>query len=181
MKANLLKPLLGGTALALGAMALASCGDSRVIPAPTAAPAPLPSTRPAQLPQVPRNLDWRDAAITPGDWQWSGAGGQSIARFAGGRLSLQCDPAARSVRIERNEPGSPVSGAVRMTVITQTQMRPFNALAQAGSVAVSLGARDPLLDAMAFSKGRFVVEVAGLPTLYVPSWTEVSRVVEDCR
>jgi len=49
------------------------------------------------------------------------------------------------------------------------------------ALAVSLAARDPLLDAMAFSRGRFAVETAGLPTLYVPSWTEVSRVIEDCR
>ena len=42
-------------------------------------------------------------------------------------------------------------------------------------------ARDPLLDAMAFSKGRFALEVAGLPTLYVPSYPEVTRVIEDCR
>jgi hypothetical protein len=34
---------------------------------------------------------------------------------------------------------------------------------------------------MAFSRGRFAIETAGLPTLYVPSWPEVSRVVEDCR
>ena len=47
--------------------------------------------------------------------------------------------------------------------------------------AAGLPARDPLLDAMAFSKGRFAVEVAGLPTLYLPSWIEVSRVIEDCR
>ncbi|MDG2003332.1 MAG: hypothetical protein P8J20_08375 [Novosphingobium sp.] len=48
-------------------------------------------------------------------------------------------------------------------------------------IAVTLPASDPLLDAMAFSRGRFAVETAGLPTLYVPSWPEVSRVIEDCR
>ena len=48
-------------------------------------------------------------------------------------------------------------------------------------VRARVPARDPLLDAMAFSKGRFAVEVAGLPTLYVPSYPEVTRVVEDCR
>jgi hypothetical protein len=42
-------------------------------------------------------------------------------------------------------------------------------------------ARDALLDAMAFSKGRFAVEVAGLQALYVPSYPEVTRVIEDCR
>ena len=48
-------------------------------------------------------------------------------------------------------------------------------------LSVVLTARDPLLDAMAFSRGRFAVEAAGMATLYVPSWPEVSRVIEDCR
>jgi hypothetical protein len=45
---------------------------------------------------------------------------------------------------------------------------------------VSLGARDPLLDAMAFSRGA-AVEVAGLPALVLPADPAISRVVEDCR
>ncbi len=49
------------------------------------------------------------------------------------------------------------------------------------AIAARVAANDPLLDAMAFSKGRFAVEVAGLPTLYVPSYPEVTRVIEDCR
>mgnify|MGYP006891167444 CR=1 FL=1 len=43
-----------------------------------------------------------------------------------------------------------------------------------------LNATDPLLDAMALTKGRFAVEV-GAAKLYLPSWAEVSRVIEDCR
>ena len=49
------------------------------------------------------------------------------------------------------------------------------------ALRTSLGARDPLLDQMAFSKGRFAVEVAGRTPLYLPSWPEVTRVIEDCR
>ena len=48
-------------------------------------------------------------------------------------------------------------------------------------VAVALTPRDPVLDAMAFSRGRFLVEQAGMPTLVVPAWAEVGRVTEDCR
>lgn len=44
-----------------------------------------------------------------------------------------------------------------------------------------LPANDPILDAMAFSKGRFAIETAGQQTLYLPSWPEVTRVIEDCR
>jgi hypothetical protein len=34
---------------------------------------------------------------------------------------------------------------------------------------------------MAYSRGRFMVETAGLPALYLPSWPEVTRVVDDCQ
>lgn len=108
--------------------------------------------------------------------------GQSIARFAGGRLVLRCEPASRTVRIERSEPGMRASpGGTTMTVRTQSLTRAFAARPEAGGVAVSLPARDPLLDAMAFTRGRFAVETSGMPPLFVPSWTEVSRVIEDCR
>jgi len=38
-----------------------------------------------------------------------------------------------------------------------------------------------LLDAMAFSRGRFATAASGAPMLTVPSAPEVTRVVEDCR
>jgi hypothetical protein len=44
-----------------------------------------------------------------------------------------------------------------------------------------LAATDPLLDAIAFSRGRFAVEAPGLPTLILPTWPEPARVVEECR
>ena len=49
------------------------------------------------------------------------------------------------------------------------------------SQVATLSARDPLLDAIGFSRGRFAVEVAGLPDLILPTWAETERVVEDCR
>jgi hypothetical protein len=51
----------------------------------------------------------------------------------------------------------------------------------AGWIVAALPVRDPVLDAMAFSRGRFALEAAGEPTLYLPSWPELSRVIEDCR
>lgn len=48
-------------------------------------------------------------------------------------------------------------------------------------LAVAVAVRDPLLDAIGFSRGRFVIEQPGLPILVIPSWAEILRVVEDCR
>ncbi len=52
---------------------------------------------------------------------------------------------------------------------------------QSNLIAVRLRGSDPLLDAMAITKGRFAVETGGLQTLYLPAWAEVTRVIEDCR
>ena len=54
-------------------------------------------------------------------------------------------------------------------------------LGAAAWIFARVPARDPLLDAMAFSKARFAVEVPGSPALYVPSYPEVTKVIEDCR
>ena len=54
--------------------------------------------------------------------------------------------------------------------------RPGPALRELGE-----GALDPLLDAVAFSRGRAAFSDSGQPTLVVPSWAEAARVVEDCR
>lgn len=108
-------------------------------------------------------------------------GNQSVARFSGGLLALRCDLASRTVTLAR---AGGARGQVPMTVTTDSLERPLMGIVQPGSppvITVTFGANDPLLDAMAFSRGRFSLETAGLPTLYVPSWPEISRVIEDCR
>jgi hypothetical protein len=178
MKAN----LLATATLVIASLALGACAEQRMIPAPTTTPRPAPSAtpRPTAVPPPPAAATWADLPATPGDWRWSMEGGQSVARFAGGRLTMRCDPATRSVLIERAEAGAALSGTT-LTIRTQTLTRAFAGARQAGSLSVSLPSRDPLLDAMAFSRGRFAVEAPGVPALLIPSWTEVSRVIEDCR
>jgi hypothetical protein len=180
MKANrgLRIPLVIAAAACL--VFVASCAERKVEPAP----APLPTSRPLPRPLPPQpqpKLDWRDAPITPGDWRWSLEGGQSVARFAGGALVLRCDLTSRTVSLQR---AGVAEGAVPMTVSTSYNSRQLSATPLAGPppvLSVSFAARDPFLDAIAFSRGRFALETMGLPTLYVPSWPEISRVVEDCR
>lgn len=66
---------------------------------------------------------------------------------------------------------------IRTEAASQTRAASRNGMA----IRTLFAPDDPLLDAMALSKGRFAVEVQGLPPLYLPSWAEVSRVIEDCR
>lgn len=109
------------------------------------------------------------------------SGAQSVASFAQGELAIVCDRSANAVTLLRR---GVVAGSVPVTIMTTSLIRPeFGTVLDRlpPVVALRFDPRDPLLDAMAFSRGRFAVEVQGLPTLYVPSWPEVSRVVEDCR
>ncbi len=94
---------------------------------------------------------------------------------------MTCDRAGSRIDFWR----AGTSAAPRaMIVRTETAARTLQ-LVQAQDtnpyLTTGMSARDPLLDAMALSKGRFAVEVEGMRTLYLPAWTEVSRVIEDCR
>ena len=180
-------PALTILAAATGLALLGSCAASQSAKLP--APPPPPPARPA--PQatpapLPANTNWRDRPASPGVWEWSAADGQSTARFAGGELVLPCNGHEGRVTLMRRLSAQPATdGPIPATVLTTSQIRPLSASA-VGTVplayaAITFTAWDGLLDAMAFSRGRFAVEIAGEPTLYLPAWTEVSRVVEDCR
>ncbi len=181
MKANRRFSQPGPNSAILGALlplaVLAACSEKRVIPSPA------PSETPQPTPPAPRPaaVNWRLAPITPGDWTWGSAGSQTVARFAGGRLVLRCDQATLTVSIE--QPAT-ASAPVPVSIQTSSVRRTLTATPQTGSppmLVAAVPARDPLLDAMTFSKGRFAIETPGLDPLYVPSWSEVGRVVEDCR
>lgn len=168
--------LLAGLA-AITLAIVGGCSEKRVVPSPSPTPAPRPQP---PAPPPPPATEWRQAPQTPGDWAYAADATGSQARFAGGRLVLRCNRAAATVSIE--QPAT-ATGAVPMTIQTTALRRTLTATARDGSavLAATLPAVDPLLDAMTFSRGRFAVETPGLAPLYVPSWPEVGRVVQDCR
>ncbi len=144
-------------------------------------PRPVPRPAPLALPPA----DWRDAPQTPGNWSWAMVAGRSTASFglpgAAPLAVLSCDRAAGQVQLVR---AGYAATAVPLAVATSNLRRPLMsdpARSPAGWLVVPLAARDPLLDAIAFSRGRFALEAAGLETLYLPAWPELSRVIEDCR
>jgi len=143
-------------------------------------PAPTPTPTP-----VPLGADWSDWPVTLGDWAYRRDGGQTVATYgAGGQpiASLRCDRATRQVTLARSGQGA--NGfTIRTTSLsrslpTETRVAPDSPAPQA---TATLGANDMLLDAMAFSRGRFVIEQRGAPTLVLPPYAEVGRVIEDCR
>ncbi len=177
---RLIRGLLG---VALPCFVLAACVPSpEPTPSPVPAPTPTPTPTPIATPSpVPSFTTWIDAPQTPGDWAYQ-AGVATFGQVsAGAQLTLRCDRATGTVDVIRaGSSGLPV----QMIIRTEFAERGVNAEPTESDppmVIARLPARDPLLDAMAFSKGRFAVEVSGLPAIYVPSYPEVTRVVEDCR
>ncbi len=128
---------------------------------------------------------WMDAALTPGAWRYHPHDGGTTALFiattGAGGFMMTCNPQSRRMELWRE--GSSTAPRV-MTIRTETATRAFRAVPVEDTLrylAADVAAGDPLLDAMALSKGRFAVEVEGQAPLYIPSHAEVSRVVEDCR
>ncbi len=175
-------PPLAPTAAALTlATLLAGCvGPPPPAPRPRPVVIPAPTRAPA-LP--PSGGDWRDWPVTPGDWVYRIDGRGTIALFgtpgADALLTLRCDRQTNTVYLSRQ------GGATApLTLRTTSTARVLGVQPTGGAlayVAVAIAPRDSLLDAMAFSRGRFIVEQAGAATLVVPAWPEVARVTEDCR
>ena len=173
--------LTRGSAL-LACVALAACvPPPQPTPAPTPAPAPAPAPTPAPTPSpLPFAGNWMDAPQTPGDWYYTNGAARFGPPQSEALLVMRCDRAAGIVEVVRS--GS--VAATQMAIRTETMERGVAAAPVGGplpTVMARIPAREPLLDAMAFSKGRFAVEVTGLSTIYVPSYPEVTRVIEDCR
>jgi hypothetical protein len=160
--------LLTATFAALAAGCVPKASPPPAAPVRTPPPAPTPSP-PAP---VPLAADWRDWPITPGDWRYAG-GAASFGTGSIPLLSLRCDAGA----IALTRAGTATSATVRASTTARTL--PMTSGSN-GSVA-RLPATDPLLDAIGFSRGRFVVESPGAAPLVVPANAEILRVIEDCR
>lgn len=178
MKANV---LLSGL---LAPSLLSACAPQTPAPTPVPAPRPVATTAPAAPPPPRFTGDWRDAPLTPGAWRWSVAGGQSVASFG---LTAQSPPIMLACIAKGSVQLRVAGNATTATPIgITTSGGTFPLMSDppspgATAIVVTLPARAPVLDAMAFSRGRFVIEVAGQLPSYLPAWPEVARVIEDCR
>jgi hypothetical protein len=153
---------------------LAGCTTPSPPPKP-AAPPPMPPPTPA--PTVPE--DWRDRPETPGGWAYDRAADATSARFglAGAPVFLvRCELASHRVFLTRYG-----AAAATMRIETSYSAATWPAQATPEGATVTLEARDPFLDKMAFSRGRFTVSIDGQPELVLPAWAEPARVLEDCR
>lgn len=185
--------ILGALAMSLSACACIPSVEAPVAtsaPAPVTAPPPTPTPQPtpAPAPAPPPELaaNWIDQTPTTGSWQYSAEPDETIAVFSassGQPLAIiRCDLATRQVGLGRH--GNPSTEPVNMLIGTETRQTRLSAtqrVPEVGLVAAEVDARNPLLDAIALSRGRFAIALSWQPTLYLPAWAEVTRVIEDCR
>jgi len=167
-------------------------------PPPAVAPYTQPA-RPAPTYAAPQTAyapttgsDWRDVPLPAGDWAWAPRASGSEARYGPGGSPpiaiMVCDRAAGVVRLALTLPyadpqQNPATRSA--TITTSTATSTFVAGPQGidalQTLAVTLPVSNRILDAMAYSRGRFRIEIGGMAPVVLPSWSEVGRVVEDCR
>ena len=135
--------------------------------------------------QTAHGETYLDAPQTPGTWTYVKEPDETLAIYGEGRRApafvVRCANGVvslgRFTQADQTE-----TRAMRVTTETVTsQMNAVPVAEMAMILAVDLEPMNPLLDAMAITKGRFKVDVTGLDPLYLPAWVEVSRVIEDCR
>ena len=129
----------------------------------------LASAAPAAAQNAPLSFEaGKSLAMTPGQWDHVSTATISEARYSS-VISIRCDRQTRGVTISLTAQPSAV-----LTIATSEESRQLPAGGR-------LVANDPLLDAIALSRGRFLVSTATGPVLAIPSWPEAARAIEDCR
>jgi hypothetical protein len=132
---------------------------------------------------APPSLDLSTATPVEGNWVYAPATDGSEATFvnlsAQPQLTIRCARAMRQVTISK--PATVAAAFLNVWTSTQTRSLPASFNPATGRISASVGAFDPLLDAISFSRGRVGFSVSGQATLVVPSWSEAARVIEDCR
>jgi hypothetical protein len=132
--------------------------------------------------QVP-GTDFSYSPVSPGSWNYRAVAGGSEASFVDGtgttRMVIGCGKVTRLVTLSRIS----AAPATSLSFWTSSLSRDLGAHfdQRAGRVMTQVRATDPLLDALAFSRGRFVSMMPGSPMLAMPAGPEIAHVIEDCR
>ena len=130
------------------------------------------AAQPPALPIAPP-IDWRAAPLSAGTWLYRAIPGGSEAVFQtsfGPQFTVRCTLVNRRVIFAR----SGAAPGMLLRIMTTSSERTL-------PVGNAVPSFDPVLDAIAFSRGRFAVLGAPAPILIMPSWAEPARAIEDCR
>jgi hypothetical protein len=128
-------------------------------------------------------VDFSYSGVSPGSWAYRMVAGGSEAAFVDGsgstRMVIACGSTTRLVTLSRISAAPAASLSIWTSSASRNLTSRFDQ--PSGRVISQLGAYDPLLDAMVFSRGRVAVSMPGAPALVLPSTPEIGHVVEDCR
>ena len=139
------------------------------------------SSLPAQTPPPAAPVDFTYAIPLVGSWTYAGTVGEAtfLNSSAMPQLTVRCDRTAR--RVSLSKPGTVAVPFLNIWTSSAARNVPASFDPVTKRITIQLGAYDPLLDALAFSRGRFAIVASGTPALVLPAWPEIARVVEDCR
>ncbi|HYI48963.1 MAG TPA: hypothetical protein VEX35_10910 [Allosphingosinicella sp.] len=155
-------------------MAIAGCVPSQVPPAPLPPPLPqAPAAPPLAPPPAPPPADWQTAPSYTPDPATPRATFRSVGTVS---FEVSCER-GRAVRLSWRGAQAPAF-SIR-TSFGERQLRVSEV--HIAMIVVDLPPSDPLLEQIAFSRGRFLVQAEGAGALILPAWAELARVVEDCR
>ena len=164
----------------LAFVALAACA----VPPPTEPEtASIPQTtqpQPVRPALVQPSGSWIDWPITPGDWVYRQDARGSIALFgqagADALVTLRCDRQRGRIYLARS---SSQQGA-NFNLRSSARLKQLTARTTAGTkpyVAAEIMPNDPIMDALAYSRGRIALETTGELSLALPVWSEIGRIV----
>ena len=127
--------------------------------------------------------DLSTATPIAGSWSYAPATDGSEAVFADGsgypQLWIHCTRATRQVSIARTAGMATAMLNVWTGSMTRSAAASFDPAK--ARLTVTLTNYNPLLDALANSRGRLGFALGSEPALVVPAWPEVARIIEDCR
>lgn len=149
-----------------------------------------PAQGPSAIASGANGIEWRALQRAPGDWSWSESEGRSRAEFGeatgaqaqaqaqGWQFAIVCASEFARISLIRRAPST--DGAI-FDVWTTHENRRYQARHEDRAAVITFEAADDILDAIALSRGHFGIAVEGTEPLLIPSWSEVTRVIEDCR
>jgi hypothetical protein len=175
--------------LALAGFAVASCAAPRPMSNPVAVPQPqvakpAPTAETRLEPVIQPKGDWLDWPLTNGQWVYRRDERGSIALFGktgeDAVVTLRCDKSQRILYLSRAGFWDHGDATIR----TSSTMKQFKVRTTGGKpsyMAASISPDDPILDAMAYSRGRIALQFTSQTSIAIPVWSEIGRVTEDCR
>lgn len=157
--------------------------QSKPVPVPQPTNIPVVKADPVKPGIVQPTGHWTDWKMAAGSWVYRRDERGSIALYgapgADALATLRCDKAGARIFLSR---ASDRGGT--MTVRTSSTSKSLTVQPAGGKPAYAaseIGVTDPILDALAFSRGRIALELNGALNIAIPVWSEIGRVVEDCR